>query len=1757
MFQGKSAHKNSSNPHQQSAFIQPKLKVGKVDDAYEQQADAAADQIISEGKSQENTFFTASPDVQAKHQSPNFFSKPVVPNITPGVQLKPLEQEENQVQKKEEEEVQKQEENEVQQKVEDNTAESESFNTSKDSIGNEVMQQQSSNTENSIQKKEEEEIQEKEEEDSESSLRKSADYDTEGSSGIENSLASSKGGGDPLPSDTQSEMESGFGADFSGVRVHNDSNAVQMNQDLGSQAFTNGSDIYFNEGNYDTESDSGKHLLAHELTHTVQQGASPSSDTVQQKEKPSPNASGAPTTVLDITNGLKLTDDWKVYTEELKSSKAFEVGVKIGSKYEGKLKLKKDKKPKEGEEQKFKLAAKYQYLDSKGLGFLNPLRGKGFTPVLMVNMSREDQTISGFLSIRSGDSTPSAKADQLLQTFNTKEGKEAMKLFGLGDIKSKLPENKFENGKLTFQTQDLSVSVDGFIQASGNIGIADEAFTFELNSTVNVGGLAEGEFNLKRGEDGNLSGKASITADIANVNANLSVEYEKGVVTIQGTGKISSEKFSGELTLLVTDEAKSKSMMHAALGVESMDKAKENAAPKASPTAAKPVAKKPGNQVLAGWGTVEATITPWLQGTAKIGVDAEGQITIVGEVTVPDDVELMPQMGKKQDLFEVEIRAGYGIPLVGQAFLFASIGMFANAGFGPLLLKNVGFTGTYSTDPKVLQNFSITGTLGINAFVILGLKAEAGVGITIIGHDVKAGVSVTAAAGLKAYAEATPTFEYKEANNPQGGKVGESRLKGSFEAAAQLFLQLAGSLFYELDSPWWSPAPDGREDFPLGEVQYPIGDSMGIGADIDWLVGGETPPELKFKPVEFDPDKFTADVMAEPPARKMGKSEQKPKGKFENKGGSGDKTTDPKATGKGKGLPENGKKKEDLKKLPDEQKYMRGLDELATLEKKKPKPTMSVVEAKMKKVKSKYGLQQVTVKKKKDGEVRVFVKHKKQDNGKHLLKIPLMSAAEAAKLRHTAMQDLRVREGKAADPKTSTLEESKAKDFIAAWLKAHPVVESAKVVDGEKTWDYFIDFGDKTGTEKGKTKGGETDGKGVPKNEGDGELGEVVKFSVVSENHTLWVDVSSGKPLLKLASVPDELVNKLSAWKKEVNIIKDPSKKNDPSYKYWKHGNRESVRERILANISKAGKLLGSINGYFKELDKKNIENEKRKAVDDKIEKKQRALKGVLVDLFKNFDRDKNNANKGENKDYKIIYASYINRVIPKAKTSVLKAVDEFRDMLKEGAMDSWNTIKLFIPDSEAAKVIFINPFNKSHVVGKQALAPLLEKKKVDALKGIEKLNKSDKVKGNRKTKVIAAAQSILKGQNEGVNKVAEEYILDKTKEDKLGKKLTSKLGSTTEYHDNFKSKDFTMEVKETSPGKYTASYKAGRATDDKKGNNTAESGKSEFDITVDYNKIDDQISDIEETRTVEGKKLVTKPEFYSDGVTGVGRAKFNSGNAFFDNAHFVGDRFGGSGYNNDLNIYPSSGFYNKREMASKEEKIAQKVKDKNVTNYDLKVTGVLRDDDDSTMGHQLRSILEKAFKKEQATDGISDPQDQQKISELREKMQKALTLDFQNVPAQFQSTTYHSATTNLSEIDIKAPAKVILDLAVAVGLDYEVMATHFATNKLDASIVNVQSYVSGNGNIGALDTFETKSADKKLTPNELRNKNISRLAAALKIRGNVETETSSQTLRINKDAGFEAAKQGYMGSQDFNHVEHGKLKAQKEVYIKNKKSSQ
>ncbi len=290
-----------SKPFFSPTTVQPKLKIGKPNDKYEVEADAMADQVVqklAQPSGNTTTKNTDSEQLQKKEeeellqneldvqQKPIFESNAEQPEAE--VQTKSLNvpflqakcaacEQEEKVQKKEDE--QSEEEPDLQKK---------SIFESNEEDGNGVQPKlmlkkteekppeeeepvQLKEIDQKLQKQKDEEIQTKSESDNETT-----------SPDLHSRLNASKGGGSNLPDDTRSSMESGFGADFSNVKVHTGTQANDMNKELGARAFTHGSDIYFNKGEYSPGTTSGQHLLAHELTHTVQQGA-----VVRQKPKQS------------------------------------------------------------------------------------------------------------------------------------------------------------------------------------------------------------------------------------------------------------------------------------------------------------------------------------------------------------------------------------------------------------------------------------------------------------------------------------------------------------------------------------------------------------------------------------------------------------------------------------------------------------------------------------------------------------------------------------------------------------------------------------------------------------------------------------------------------------------------------------------------------------------------------------------------------------------------------------------------------------------------------------------------------------------------------------------------------------------------------------------------------------------------------------------------------------------------------------------------------------------------------------------------------------------------------------------------------------------------------------------------------------------------------------------------------------------------------------------------------------------------------
>ena len=120
----------------------------------------------------------------------------------------------------------------------------------------------------------------------------------EASTDLESSIQSARGGGQSLDPNLQTKMGQAMGADFSGVKVHTDAQSDQLNKSIQAKAFTTGQDVFFRQGAYEPSSRDGQELIAHELTHVVQQNSgkvqrSPLQDIVQRDDTlPVPTVGG-------------------------------------------------------------------------------------------------------------------------------------------------------------------------------------------------------------------------------------------------------------------------------------------------------------------------------------------------------------------------------------------------------------------------------------------------------------------------------------------------------------------------------------------------------------------------------------------------------------------------------------------------------------------------------------------------------------------------------------------------------------------------------------------------------------------------------------------------------------------------------------------------------------------------------------------------------------------------------------------------------------------------------------------------------------------------------------------------------------------------------------------------------------------------------------------------------------------------------------------------------------------------------------------------------------------------------------------------------------------------------------------------------------------------------------------------------------------------------------------------------------------------
>ena len=709
-----------------------------------------------------------------------------------------------------------------------------------------------------------------------------------------------RGAGHPVSPAGRGALQRRMGTDLGDARVHSDAVAAEAADALGARAFTHGRDIFLARD----ESENDPDLMAHELTHVVQNRSAGSAGAQVARLPAAPRASAAPASAPapiaapatapargDVAPGVVELKGQKGFSPDqatadfLAERKRGPVNVRFGTLAQGVIEV--------------RMAGGQYVFRNQSVPLTHPLFARigeaapGLAPSLV--LTSKDGVVSGHVGIAA-----EGKAQSL-----TEQLRKAPEILGLVGIQIKALsniDNTVEDGTLHLGLKGVPITVGSAFNGSVTLQVTNETVTFEGSAQVQVAGLASGNLEMTRSEDGVVTGHAVVDAQLSKqVTGHADVNWDGRAITGEGKLGYQGEKFSGSVTVYLMERAKADALVREKKAPTEGGGETEAATAPAAPAKTPP--KGPVHYAVFCEGDLEFAFNEWLTGTAHAILDHEGHLTVIGKITPQKEFELFPQKNYDKELFKLQAKASYGIPVVGNIFIFAGLGLSAFAYLGPGKFYNIVVDGTYSTDPKVSQNFSIQGSINISAAAGLKLRAEAGAGFEILDHDIKAGAGVDGIAGIKGYAEATPKIGYRESAAEGEDKKGEFFIRGDVEIAAQPFLGLSGDVFVEIDAPWWSPVPDKKWVWPLGAKEWPIGGSFGFLASVDYVFGSKSWPTVEFKPAEFQADKFMTDLYEDKTKDKSGELGAQ-KGAWHEKNAE---AAQPPKAGEGKGAPPTGK----------------------------------------------------------------------------------------------------------------------------------------------------------------------------------------------------------------------------------------------------------------------------------------------------------------------------------------------------------------------------------------------------------------------------------------------------------------------------------------------------------------------------------------------------------------------------------------------------------------------------------------------------------------------------------------------------------------------------------------------------------------------------------------------------------------------------------------------------------------------------------
>jgi hypothetical protein len=408
-------------------------------------------------------------------------------------------------------------------------------------------------------------------------------------------------------------------------------------------------------------------------------------------------------------------------------------------------------------------------------------------------------------------------------------------------IKKGLFHVAYSEGRLD-ATGTAETTVPGVSQAAVQLSYSDAeglAIGGELTLAPTVPGLRGGSLKARieqrpGQEDYRVTAHGEAQPAIPGVDTTLTVDYDDGALTIQGSAAYSRGPVAGQLTLGATNRP-------------------------VDPEGNIVPAGAPGEHMTAyGGGSATIRLTPWLQGTAGLRILPNGQVELAGAIGLPASIDIFPAKNYDKNILTL----GFDIPIVGVAVAGQRIGIFASikggldfsAGVGPGQLQELGLQITFNPDQPDKTHIEGGARLHIPAHAGLRLfvRGSLGVGIPIV--SASAGLEVGGALGLEGAVDAGVHVDWMPARGLVLDAAGEVYVEPRFRFDITGFVLVEADLFIttvELYSKRWQ----------LAAVEYGSGLRLGMRFPIHYEEG--KPFEMSWSDVQFQiPDVSPRDVLA-------------------------------------------------------------------------------------------------------------------------------------------------------------------------------------------------------------------------------------------------------------------------------------------------------------------------------------------------------------------------------------------------------------------------------------------------------------------------------------------------------------------------------------------------------------------------------------------------------------------------------------------------------------------------------------------------------------------------------------------------------------------------------------------------------------------------------------------------------------------------------------------------------------------------------